>query len=105
MGTLVRLENITKRFSNVTANDHINFEVQEGEIHALLGGNGAGKTTLMNILYGLYTPDKGQIYLKNRPVKVSSPAMASSLGIEMVHQNFMLIPAFSVAENSNFGWL
>ncbi|HEY8346957.1 MAG TPA: ABC transporter ATP-binding protein [Symbiobacteriaceae bacterium] len=85
------------------ANDHIDLEVREGEIHALLGENGAGKTTLMNIVYGLYAPDEGTIEWKGRPVRISGPSEAIKLGIGMVHQHFMLVPVFTVAENIILG--
>lgn len=86
------------------ANDHVTFEAEQGEVHALLGENGAGKTTLMNILYGLYAPQEGQIYLSGRPVRITFPTQAISLGIGMVHQDFMLVPTFSVVENAVLGW-
>jgi len=103
MATLLRMEDICKHFGEVVANDHVDFEVEEGEIHALLGENGAGKTTLMNILYGLYRPDHGRIWLRGRPVDISSPRVAISLGIGMIHQHFMLVPVFTVAENVLLG--
>jgi len=97
------MKGITKRFPGVLANDHIDLEVEEGEIHALLGENGAGKTTLMNILYGLYQLQEGEIYFQGRPIRVSSPHEAISLGIGMVHQHFMLIPVFTVTDNIILG--
>jgi ABC-type uncharacterized transport system ATPase subunit len=103
METLLRLENITKTFDNLVANDHISLDVKEGEIHALLGENGAGKTTLMNILYGLYHPDAGRIRFRGEAVTLSSPSDAIRAGIGMVHQHFMLIPVFSVVENIVLG--
>jgi len=99
----VKMVGIVKRFPGVIANDHIDFEVHVGEVHALLGENGAGKTTLMNILYGLYKPDEGEIYVWGRKVKIHSPRDAIRLGIGMVHQHFMLIPNFTVAENIVLG--
>jgi ABC-type uncharacterized transport system ATPase subunit len=96
---LLELKGITKRFPGVLANDHVDFELRRGEVHALLGENGAGKSTLMNILYGLYHPDEGQIRLKGKPVRISSPREAIDAGIGMVHQHFMLIPVMTVAEN------
>lgn len=99
----VRMQGITKRFPGVVANDHIDFAVRRGEIHALLGENGAGKTTLMKILTGLYQPDEGQIWLDDRPVVVRSPRDAIELGIGMVHQHFMLVQSHSVAENIILG--
>ena len=104
------MENITKRFANVVANDKVSFELRAGEVHALLGENGAGKTTLMNILYGLYRPDEGRILVEGREVKIRSPKDAIRLGIGMVHQHFRLIPNLTVAENialglKKAGWL
>jgi len=100
---IIRMKNITKRFPGVLANDHINFEVKKGEIHCLLGENGAGKTTLMNILYGLYKPDEGEIYVKGRKVEIKSPLDSIKLGIGMVHQHFMLVYPHTVAENIALG--
>jgi len=103
MAPILELRGITKRFPGVLANDHINLTLQEGEIHALLGENGAGKTTLMNILYGLYQPDEGEIYVKGSQIKVHSPIDAIKAGIGMVHQHFMLIPVFTVTDNVMLG--
>src|SRR5690242_16765843 len=94
---------ITKRFPGVLANDHVNFDLEKGEIHALLGENGAGKSTLMNILYGLYQPDEGQIYINGQPTQITSPHDAISQGIGMVHQHFMLVPPLTVTENIMLG--
>ena len=94
---------ITKRFPGVLANDHVQFDLRRGEIHALLGENGAGKTTLMNVLYGLYRPDSGEIAINGQPVSFQSPKDAIAQGIGMVHQHFMLIPVFTVAENIMLG--
>src|SRR3954470_19986610 len=96
---VLELRGITKRFPGVVANDHVDFELRRGEVHALLGENGAGKSTLMNILYGLYGPDEGQIRLKGKPLRIDSPREAIDAGIGMVHQHFMLIPVMTVAEN------
>jgi general nucleoside transport system ATP-binding protein len=96
---LLELEGITKRFPGVLANDRIDLELRKGEVHALLGENGAGKSTLMNILYGLYHPDEGEIRLNGKPVRIGSPSDAIAAGIGMVHQHFMLIPVMTVAEN------
>jgi ABC-type uncharacterized transport system ATPase subunit len=96
---LLELKGITKRFPGVVANDHVDFELATGEVHALLGENGAGKSTLMNILYGLYHPDEGEIRLRGKNVRIHSPREAIDLGIGMVHQHFMLIPVMTVAEN------
>ena len=100
---VLELRNITKRFPGVLANDHINFDVKSGEVHALLGENGAGKTTLMNIIYGLYQPDEGEIYLRGKKVVINSPLDAIALGIGMVHQRFKLVPSLTVAENIILG--
>ena len=96
---LLELKDITKRFPGVVANDGVDFDLRKGEVHALLGENGAGKSTLMNILYGLYHPDEGEIRLRGEPVRIDSPHAAIDAGIGMVHQHFMLIPVMSVAEN------
>ena len=96
---LLELRRITKRFPGVLANDRVDFDLVRGEVHALLGENGAGKSTLMNILYGLYHPDEGEIRLEGKPVRIGSPRDAIDLGIGMVHQHFMLIPVMTVAEN------
>jgi simple sugar transport system ATP-binding protein len=99
----VAMRGITKRFPGVLANDQINLTIQRGEIHALLGENGAGKSTLMNILYGLYQPDEGQILINGEPVQLNGPHEAIRRGIGMVHQHFMLVPPFTVAENIVLG--
>jgi general nucleoside transport system ATP-binding protein len=96
---LLELKGITKRFPGVVANDRVDFELAKGEVHALLGENGAGKSTLMNILYGLYHPDEGEIRLRGEAVRIDSPHAAIDAGIGMVHQHFMLIPVMTVAEN------
>src|SRR5689334_5259533 len=97
------MRGITKIYPGVVANDHINLEIRPGEIHALLGENGAGKTTLMNVLYGLATPDEGEILLDGTPVKIAGPSDAIARGINMVHQHFMLVPVLTVAENILLG--
>jgi ABC-type uncharacterized transport system ATPase subunit len=99
----LELRNITKRFGTLTANDNISLTLEPGEIHSLLGENGAGKSTLMNVLYGLLQPDEGQILINDQPVKFNGPGDAMAAGIGMVHQHFMLIPVFTVAENVVLG--
>ena len=99
----LELRGITKRFGSLVANDAIDLVVEPGEIHALLGENGAGKSTLMNILYGLYQPDAGEIVIDDRPVAFAGPGQAIAAGIGMVHQHFMLVPVFTVAENVMLG--
>ena len=99
----LELRGITTRFGALTANDSVDLLVRPGEIHALLGENGAGKSTLMNVLYGFYSPDEGEILVNGEPVHFSGPDDAIAAGIGMVHQHFMLIPAFTVAENVMLG--
>jgi general nucleoside transport system ATP-binding protein len=99
----LELRGITKRFGSLIANDQIDLVVQSGEIRALLGENGAGKTTLMNVLYGLVQPDEGEILLDDQPVTIHSPRDAIQARVGMVHQHFMLVPVFTVAENVTLG--
>ena len=99
----LELKGISKRFGALVANDSIDLVVESGEIHSLLGENGAGKSTLMNVLYGLYQADEGQILLDGKVAKFSGPGDAMAAGIGMVHQHFMLIPVFTVAENVALG--
>ncbi len=103
MTLALEMHGICKAFPGVQANDHIDFQLEKGEIHALLGENGAGKTTLVNILYGLYRPDEGRILLNGQEIKINEPRDAITHGIGMVHQHFMLIPVFTVAENIMLG--
>ena len=103
MEEILRMEHITKKFGEFYANKDINLSVLKGEVHTLLGENGAGKSTLMNILFGLYQPTAGQIYLHGKPVHIDSPATAVKLGIGMVHQHFMLVEAMTVFENIILG--
>jgi simple sugar transport system ATP-binding protein len=100
---VLEMRGITKRYPGVIANDHIDLDLRKGEIHALLGENGAGKSTLMNILYGLATPDEGEILLDGQPVVITGPNDAIARGISMVHQHFMLVPVLSVADNILLG--
>ena len=97
------MENITKRFGSVVANNAINMELREGEILSLLGENGSGKTTLMNMLSGIYFPDEGQIYIHDQPVTIASPKDAFDLGIGMIHQHFKLVDLFTATENIILG--
>ncbi len=99
----LELRGITKKFGPLVANDHIDLVIEPGEVHALLGENGAGKSTLMNVLYGLYQPDDGEILVDDAPRKFAGPADAMRAGIGMVHQHFMLVPVFTVAENVALG--
>jgi len=99
----LELRGMTKRFGDLVANDHIDLVVEGGEICCLLGENGAGKSTLMNVLFGLLRPDEGEILVDDRPVTIRNPKQAMNLGIGMVHQHFMLVPVFTVAENVMLG--
>jgi simple sugar transport system ATP-binding protein len=96
---VLELRGITKRFPGIVANDNVDFDLRKGEVHALLGENGAGKSTLMNVLYGLYHPDEGEIVINGKPAELGSPRAAIENGVGMVHQHFMLIPVMTVAEN------
>ena len=98
-----RMTGITKRFGAITANHHVDLTLRSGEVHALLGENGAGKSTLMNMLFGLYRPDEGEIRLREELVELNSPRDALARGVGMVHQHFMLVPDFTVAENMVLG--
>jgi len=101
--SLLEMKDITKVFPGVVANDHVSFDLQKGEVHALVGENGAGKTTLMKILYGLYGPDEGSISINDSVVQIANPRDAIRKGIGMVHQHFMLVPVFTVTENIVLG--
>jgi len=103
MPPVLELQGITKRFPGVLANDHIDLTLHEGEVLGLLGENGAGKSTLMNVLYGLYAQDEGDIYIRGEKVDIQGPNDAIDLGIGMVHQHFMLVPVLTVAENVMLG--
>ena len=103
MPPVLELRGITKRFPGVLANDHIDLTLEKGQVLALLGENGAGKSTLMNILYGLYQPDEGEIFINGEKAEIHSPSDAIARGIGMVHQHFMLVPVFTVTENVMLG--
>ncbi|MFJ7976467.1 ABC transporter ATP-binding protein [Peribacillus sp. NPDC096379] len=103
MEYVIEMLNIRKEFPGIVANDNVTLQVKKGEIHALLGENGAGKTTLMNVLFGLYQPEKGGIRVNGEPVKITNPNIANDLGIGMVHQHFMLVDPFTVTENIILG--
>ena len=99
----IEMRDIVKKFGDFTANDHINLKVHGGEVHAILGENGAGKSTLMNVLYGLYRPTSGEIYVRGKRTEIRDPSHAIRLGIGMVHQHFMLVQPFTVTENIVLG--
>src|SRR6476660_9787063 len=100
---LLRMEHITKTFSGVVVLDDVGFEVRPGEVHALIGENGAGKSTLMKIVTGLYEADQGQVFWKGQPVEIRTPHQAHELGINIVHQELMLVPQLSIGENVFLG--
>ncbi|MGG3694075.1 ABC transporter ATP-binding protein [Heyndrickxia ginsengihumi] len=103
MDYVIEMLNIRKEFPGIVANDNVTLQLKKGEIHALLGENGAGKSTLMNVLFGLYQPEQGEIRVKGKPVNITNPNIANDLGIGMVHQHFMLIDKFTVTENIILG--
>ena len=103
MPPVLEVRNLTKRFPGITATDAVNFTLEAGEIHAFLGENGAGKSTLMNMLYGLYRPDEGQILLNGQAVHINGANDAIKRGLGMVHQHFMLVPTLTVTENIILG--
>ncbi|WP_168198403.1 ABC transporter ATP-binding protein [Crassaminicella thermophila] len=103
MQNLIELKDVTKVFPGVIANDRINLSIKEGEIHAIVGENGAGKSTLMKILYGLHQPTRGEIYFRGKEINITNPTVAIKNGIGMVHQHFMLVPSFTIAENIVLG--
>ncbi|MFV8829072.1 ABC transporter ATP-binding protein [Alkalihalobacterium sp. APHAB7] len=103
MSYVIEMKNIRKEFPGIVANDNVTLQLKQGEIHALLGENGAGKSTLMNVLFGLYQPEQGDILVKGKPVKITDPNVANRLGIGMVHQHFMLVEKFTVTENIILG--
>ncbi|AGB40711.1 ATPase component of uncharacterized ABC-type transporter [Halobacteroides halobius DSM 5150] len=103
MAPILEMRDITKKFPGVLANDHVNLDLNKGEIHALVGENGAGKSTLMNVLFGIYQQEEGQVFYKGDPLNIDNPNDAIDLGIGMVHQHFMLVPPLTVAENIILG--
>ncbi|KXS40838.1 MULTISPECIES: ABC transporter ATP-binding protein [unclassified Candidatus Frackibacter] len=103
MEPILEMKAITKRFPGVLANDNVNLDLYQGEIHALIGENGAGKSTLMSVLFGMYTPEEGEIFYKGQKLDIDGPQDAIELGIGMVHQHFMLVPTLTVAENIILG--
>ncbi|MEJ5200959.1 MAG: ATP-binding cassette domain-containing protein, partial [Anaerolineales bacterium] len=103
MATAIAAKNIYKSFPGVQANQDVSISVEHGEIRAIIGENGAGKTTLMNILYGLYQPDSGKIFVRDKEVHIHNPRVAINLGIGMVHQHFKLVPSFTLAQNVVLG--
>ncbi|HPE53793.1 MAG TPA: ATP-binding cassette domain-containing protein, partial [Mesotoga prima] len=100
---ILEMRNITKAFPGVIANENISLDLKKGEVHALLGENGAGKTTLMNILFGIYKADEGEIFMEGKQISISSPHNALKYGIGMVQQHFTVVPSFTVAENIVLG--
>ena len=100
---VIEMLGIRKEFGNFVANNNITLQLKKGEIHALLGENGAGKSTLMNVLFGLYQPEAGEIKVRGKSVKITDPNVANDLGIGMVHQHFMLVENFTVTENIILG--
>ena len=100
---IIEMKNITKRFPGIVANDNVTIQVKKGEIYALLGENGAGKSTLMSMLFGMYEPDEGEIYIRGDKVNISSPNHATKLNIGMVHQHFKLVSNYTIAENIIMG--
>ncbi len=103
MDYIIEMLDITKEFPGIVANDGVTLQIKRGEIHALLGENGAGKSTLMNVLFGLYQPERGQIKIRGKEVQISGPREANALGIGMVHQHFMLVENFTVLQNIVLG--
>lgn len=97
--TIVKFEHISMQFPGVLANDDVSFDIKKGEVFALVGENGAGKSTLMNILYGINTPTNGNVYIKGNKMEKHTPSESIENGVGMVHQHFMLVPSFTVAQN------
>ena len=102
-GFIVEMKHITKRFPGIIANNDVSLSIRKGEIFALLGENGAGKSTIMSVLFGMYEPDEGEIFIKGEKVTITSPRHATQLGIGMVHQHFKLVSNYTVAENIILG--
>ena len=100
---IVEMNHITKRFPGIVANDDVTVKIRKGEIYALLGENGAGKSTLMSMLFGMYEPDEGQIIVRGKEEKITSPSYAAGLNIGMVHQHFKLVSNYTIAENIILG--
>ena len=100
---IIEMKNITKRFPGIVANDSVSIQIKKGEIYALLGENGAGKSTLMSMLFGMYEPDEGEIYVRGKKEIISSPKYATQLNIGMVHQHFKLVSNFTITENIIMG--
>ncbi|MCQ2551437.1 MAG: ATP-binding cassette domain-containing protein, partial [Clostridia bacterium] len=97
--TIVKFENVSMQFPGILANDNVSLEIKKGEVFALVGENGAGKSTLMKILYGINTPTSGDVYIKGEKIEKHTPSEAIAHGVGMVHQHFMLVPSFTVAQN------
>ena len=100
---IIEMKHITKRFPGIIANDDVTLQIKKGEIYALLGENGAGKSTIMSVLFGMYEPDEGEIYIRGKKVNITSPRKATRLGIGMVHQHFKLVSDYTVTENIVLG--
>ena len=100
---IVEMKHITKRFPGIVANDDVSISIKKGEIYALLGENGAGKSTLMSMLFGMYEPDEGEIYVRGEKVSIDSPTRATELNIGMVHQHFKLVSNYTITENIIMG--
>src|SRR5215207_8587431 len=100
---VLEVRGLTKRFPGVLANDHIDLTLRKGKVLGLLGENGAGKSTLMNMIYGLYTPDEGEILINSKPITINEPSDAIKNGIGMVHQHFQLVEVLTVTENIMLG--
>ena len=100
---IVELKHITKRFPGIIANDDVTLQIKKGEIFALLGENGAGKSTLMSMLFGMYEPDSGEIYVRGKKERITSPSYATKLNIGMVHQHFKLVENYTITENIIMG--